>query len=198
MENILNLDTTLIFFVQNHLVISILSPIMIGLSTIGNFGIIWILLGIVLFFKKRGGKGRKISVGIFISLGFSLVVGNIILKHMIMRVRPCIEYPWVPMLINIPATNNFSFPSGHTFSSFAAATILFKGLKKKWGIIALVLASGISFSRIYLFMHYPSDILAGIILGIGFGNLSYYLSGNLTRFNICQNLNCIKKDINKW
>lgn len=173
MESIVSLDTTLIFWIQNHLVAGGLSPLMIGLSTLGNIGAVWILLGAVLLCSK---KYRCAGIAIFIGLAFSLLVGNGMLKHLVMRARPCMDYPWMPMQLPVPAANDFSFPSGHTFGSFAAAAALFPGVRRRWGIAALLLAGAIGFSRIYLFMHYPSDVFAGAVLGICFGSLAWYLS----------------------
>ena len=95
MESIVSLDTTLIFWIQNHLVAGGLSPLMIGLSTLGNIGAVWILLGAVLLCSK---KYRCAGIAIFIGLAFSLLVGNGVLKHLVMRARPCMDYPWMPMV----------------------------------------------------------------------------------------------------
>ena len=176
MEFITGFDTTLIFWLQNHLVTAGLSPLMLALSSMGNLGAIWILLGVVLSCSK---KYRRAGIAVFIGLAFSLLVGNGILKHLVMRARPCIDYPWMPMLLHAPSANDFSFPSGHTFGSFAAAVACFQGVKKTWGLAALGLAGAIGFSRIYLFMHYPSDVLAGAVLGIGFGCLAWHLSSRI-------------------
>ena len=176
MEFITGFDTTLIFFFLFHLVTAGLSPLMLALSSMGNLGAIWILLGVVLSCSK---KYRRAGIAVFIGLAFSLLVGNGILKHLVMRARPCIDYPWMPMLLHAPSANDFSFPSGHTFGSFAAAAACFQGVKKTWGLAALGLAGAIGFSRIYLFMHYPSDVLAGAVLGIGFGCLAWHLSSRI-------------------
>lgn len=176
MESILLLDHAIIFWVQENLVHGVLSPLMIGLSALGNLGIVWIAAGIALFCTK---KYRRAGIAVFAALAFSLLLGNGILKHLVMRVRPCIDYPWMPMLVQAPAVNDFSFPSGHTFSSFAAAAALFRGVKRSWGWGALGLAAAIGFSRIYLFLHYPSDVLAGAVLGLVFGSAAWYLAGCL-------------------
>ncbi|MDD3115370.1 MAG: phosphatase PAP2 family protein [Anaerovibrio sp.] len=179
MDNIMTLDVVMIFGVQNHLVTEIISPFMIALSTVGNYGLIWILLGIALACKK---DYRKTGIAILLGLTFSLIVGNGLLKHLVERTRPCIDYPLVPLLLHAPAANDFSFPSGHAFSSFVAATALFRGIEKKWGRTALGLAAAIAFSRVYLFMHYPSDVFTGALLGIAFGSLAWRLSGPVLVF----------------
>lgn len=176
MESIIGFDTALIFWIQNHLVTGGLSPLMIGLSTIGNAGAVWILIGFGLLCSKRY---RRAGIAVFIGLAFSLLVGNGILKHLVMRARPCIDYPWMPMLVHAPMATDFSFPSGHTFGAFAAAAALFQGVKRSWGAAALTLAAGIGISRIYLFVHYPSDVFAGAVLGIFFGGIAWCLAGKL-------------------
>lgn len=184
MESIIGFDTALIFWIQNHLVTGALSPLMIGLSTMGNVGAVWIVIGLGLLCSK---KYRRAGIAVFIGLAFSLLVGNGILKHLAMRVRPCIDYPWMPMLVQAPPASDFSFPSGHTFGSFAAAAALFRGVKRKWGFAALGLAAGIGFSRIYLFMHYPSDVFTGAALGIFFGGTAWYLAGKLISWGRVKN-----------
>ncbi|MBR2592400.1 MAG: phosphatase PAP2 family protein [Oscillospiraceae bacterium] len=93
-------------------------------------------------------------------LGF--VIGNLCLKNLIRRARPC----WIDGTVQarIPDPSDYSFPSGHTLSSFIAAFTVFR-TNKKCGIPALVLASLIAFSRLYLFVHFPTDVIAGILLG---------------------------------
>lgn len=99
----------------------------------------------------------------FLALAGSLVINNLILKNLVARPRP---YEMVAGLMPlIPRPADYSFPSGHTGSSFAAAVVLYGQLPKKWGIAALVLAVLISISRLYLGVHYPSDVLAGALIG---------------------------------
>ena len=97
------------------------------------------------------------------ALCIELVVCNGILKNLFARIRPCDVNTQIQLLIARP--DDFSFPSGHTAASFAAAVILFLQLPKKYGIPALILAVLISFSRLYLGVHYPTDVLAGAVSG---------------------------------
>lgn len=99
-----------------------------------------------------------------------LVLGDNILKPWIARLRPFQVHPKDSLLILAPS--GYSFPSGHTFSSFTAATILL-WTDKKIGIPAFILASLIGFSRLYLYVHFPSDVLAGIILGLAVGTVTW-------------------------
>ncbi|MBE7032302.1 MAG: phosphatase PAP2 family protein [Ruminococcaceae bacterium] len=127
------------------------------ITALGNAGIIWILVGLVLLCTK---KYRRGGVFLLVGLLLGLIFGNVILKNLIARPRPCWIYD-VPLLI--PNPTDFSFPSGHTLSSFISAFVLMR-INRKFGIPALVLAILIAFSRMYLFVHFPTDILGGIVL----------------------------------
>ncbi len=134
------------------------------ITALGNGGIIWIILAALLLASKRY---RKTGVVLALSLVFCLIAGNMILKPLIARPRPFALDTTLPLLINAPT--DFSFPSGHTYSSFAAAfSLLFSkknGINMPWIAAAFLLAALIAFSRLYLCVHYPTDVLAGIILG---------------------------------
>ncbi|MDD3063847.1 MAG: phosphatase PAP2 family protein, partial [Massilibacteroides sp.] len=93
----------------------------------------------------------------------SFIIDNIILKNLVARTRPYEVVQGLQLLIG--KQNDFSFPSGHTGSSFASAVILYKELPKKYGIPLIGLATLIGFSRLYLAVHYPSDVLGGAIIG---------------------------------
>lgn len=148
----------------------ILDKTMIFLTNLGNAGIIWILLAVGLLFYK---KTRKCGVLMLIAMGIGLIIGNGILKNIVARNRPC----WIDTSINllIPNPKDFSFPSGHTLASFEAAIMLFL-FHKKYGILALIIACLIAFSRMYLFVHFPTDILGGALLGTSISCLVYYTS----------------------
>lgn len=100
-----------------------------------------------------------------------LIIGEVVLKNTVCRVRPC---NLVEIEMIIPKPSSFSFPSGHTCSSFAASTVLMK-LDKKFGIPALVLAIIIGFSRLYNYVHFPTDVLAGAVLGVICGLVMWWM-----------------------
>lgn len=150
----------------------VLDKIMLFFTYLGEDGLLWIGLAVgMLFFKKY----RKCAIGIGIALVFKEILGNMILKELIMRERPCWIDPTVELLIKAPSS--FSFPSGHTFDAFAASVTLFLNHKKE-GIAAIIVAAFIAFSRMYLFVHFPTDILGGIILGVGVAVLAYFIVHN--------------------
>lgn len=147
----------------------LLDSIMIFITSLGDNGIIWVVTSIVLISLKNY---RKCGFMIIIALILSVFVVNVIMKNLFSRSRPC----WIDKSINLKVKNpkDFSFPSGHTSSSFAAAIAIFLSYTTG-GIIALILASLIGFSRMYLFLHYPSDVLVGAVLGIICGVLPYLI-----------------------
>lgn len=164
-----------ILYVINNMHNPILDKIMVVLTTLGDAGIIWIILALVLTCIK---KTRRCGILILLSLITGLILGNGILKNSIARSRPCWIDPNIPLLI--PNPHDYSFPSGHTLASFEAAIMIFLH-NKKWGIIAIIIAAFISFSRMYLFVHFPTDILGGIILGAIISISIYYLWNKLER-----------------
>lgn len=146
-----------------------LTPIMLFFTNLSNHGEIWIAIALLLTCFK---KTRKCGIAMGVSLILMLIFGNVILKNLFSRIRPCWVDDTVTMLIERPTS--YSFPSGHTFSSFAGAFTIFFHYRKA-GIAALVLAATIAFSRMYLFVHYPTDILGGILFGFGTAILSCFL-----------------------
>lgn len=135
----------------------VLDHIMTGLSTIGNAGIFWIVLGMVLCIPK---KYRKIGIQMVISMAITFIIGNLILKNLIARERPCWLDTQIALLIKSP--KDYSFPSGHSMNGFAASIALLCN-DKKLGIPAVILASLIAFSRLYHFVHFPTDVMVGIL-----------------------------------
>ena len=139
------------------------------ISSFGDKGIGWIVLSVILICIPRY---RKAGITMGLALIFCLLVGNMTLKPLIARPRPYTYFPEMTLLIAPLA--DFSFPSGHTFASFASATALFL-YHKKAGIAAYILAAIIAFTRLYLYVHFPSDVIAGMLLGIFSGWLAYQI-----------------------
>ncbi|MCH5265433.1 MAG: phosphatase PAP2 family protein [Lachnospiraceae bacterium] len=142
-------------------------------TTLGEGGAVWVLIGILLLLKK---ETRKTGAVVLFSLLLCMITGNLILKNLVARPRPCWRNPEVEMLLAIP--KDYSFPSGHTMSSFAAATGIFMW-NKRLGLVAAAGALLIAVSRMYFYVHYPTDILAGLLLGIALGCLSAVVIGRL-------------------
>lgn len=169
MDILHNIDINILNWIQEVFRCSFLDWLMPILTSLGNAGIVWIAICIVLLINK---KRRKYGIMIACALLLCLLIGNLSLKPMVGRLRPFDVNTAIDILIKKPM--DFSFPSGHTMSSFAAATVLLY-MDKKIGIISLALASIIGFSRLYLYVHYPSDVLVGLVIGIFLGLLSIKL-----------------------
>lgn len=138
-----------------------LDQIMIFLTRLGNAGIVWIGLAVILLILP---KTRKSGLIVTLALIFDLILCNGILKNLFARVRPFNLNTTVTLLIPKPV--DFSFPSGHTAASFATISALFFAGQKKLWKAALVLGILIAISRMYLYVHYPTDILGGLFVGV--------------------------------
>ena len=181
MDSILQFDHSVIFYVHEHLVYSFLTPIMAIISKITSNGALWILIALLLMIQK---KYRVLGVAIIIALGFVFIIGDQGLKPNVARLRPFVDFPnvTVPLESALPKATSFSFPSGHSFGSFASAMTIYLGLsqiapqKRYLGILALLLSVVVAFSRVYLFVHYPTDVLTGLVLGIIVGFIAWKLA----------------------
>ena len=158
-ECIQRIDAILMLWIQNDVRCAVLNPIMIFFTTIGNVGAVWLALGaLFLCFKKY----RRLGFHIIISIALCYVLNDLIIKQLVQRPRPFLTVEGLTALVAKPSS--WSFPSGHACSSFAAAYVLTKALKKK-GAWSYALATLIAISRPYVGVHYVSDILAGAIVG---------------------------------
>lgn len=144
--------------------IPFLDKAMCFITSLGNAGVIWIVLAFVLIMLP---KTRKSGIIVMSALVLDVILCNGILKNLFARVRPCDVNTAVQLLVSRPT--DYSFPSGHTAASFAAVSALFFAGEKKLWKPALVLAVLIAFSRLYLYVHYPTDILGGIVVGVACG-----------------------------
>lgn len=130
-------------------------------TILGEAGAIWIFIAILMLLFPGT---RKCGIAVSVSLIICLICGNVILKPLVARPRPYMIDEGIKIITHI--SDDFSFPSGHTYSSVASAIVIWHFLRKKFGVPAFVLALLITFSRLYLQMHFPTDILGGVVLGI--------------------------------
>ena len=149
---------------------------MVFISRLGNAGMIWILFTCLLLMIPRT---RRWGAALAAALCLDAIICNILLKPMVCRIRPCDVNQTVQLLIARPA--DYSFPSGHTAASFAAVAALYFAGAKKWWKITLPLAILMAFSRMYLYVHYPTDVLGGMIVGCAAGYFGNRLAAHLIR-----------------
>ncbi len=163
------MDGEILLWIQEYIRNPILTPMMKVITALGDGGIFWILVAILCLCM---GKTRRAGATIGLALLFSLIVNNGILKNAVARIRPYEVVEGLQCLVGRAV--DFSFPSGHSGSSFAAATVIAYLFPKKYGIPAVVLAALIAFSRVYVGIHYPTDVLVGILDGILLGGLAVW------------------------
>lgn len=161
LEFLCNLDGNILLFLQDNVRNPVLTPILRLITTLGNGGAVWIVLAVLLLCIP---KTRKVGCMAVMALLGTLLVNNMILKNLVARTRPYEVIEGLTYIVMKPT--DFSFPSGHAGCSFAVACIMFRRLPRRYGIPALVLAILISLSRLYVGVHYPSDVLFGVISGI--------------------------------
>ena len=155
------IDLWILDWIQQTMRCDFLDCFFQAVTMLGEVGIVWIVTGVALLFFK---KYRRTGVTVLLGLLGGLLIGNLFLKNVIARERPCWINEAVELLIKIPT--DYSFPSGHTLSSVIAATCMLLR-DKRIGIPACVLAALIAFSRLYLYVHFPTDVLGGALLGVG-------------------------------
>ena len=174
-------DLPILNWIQAHLQSTVLDFIMPYITILGDAGIFWIACAVILMLIP---KHRKAGFSMGIALIFGVVVCNMILKPLVGRIRPynynleVLKLQWQDFLVHgkllVETPHDFSFPSGHTIASFEASVALYKN-NKRLGIPALILASLISFSRMYLYVHYPTDVIASVILGTVFALIANWI-----------------------
>ncbi|MGN1316965.1 MAG: phosphatase PAP2 family protein [Acutalibacteraceae bacterium] len=199
---IVGVDVAIYQFVDN-IMNPVLDVIMTFITHLGDApGIVWCVLGICLLIPK---KTRKLGILMFAGLICASLINNVCLKNIIERPRPYnidpsvwtnagYEYVW-PALID--KSSSWSFPSGHASSSIGAAFALLLGCKNKKlaiGIPAFVLSFLIGFSRIYVHVHYPTDVIVGAVVGLIGGLIGYLL---VTKLIVPKVVPAIEKKLNK-
>lgn len=180
MEALTKFDFSVLYAIQDHLRCVFLDFLMPKITFLGNFGIIWLLAATALCMTKRY---RKKGFFLFAGLLIGLLIGNLLLKNLVARPRPCWIDPSVSLLIAVP--RDFSFPSGHTLASAISATVLTL-TDRRFAIPAIPLALLIGFSRLYLFVHFPSDVFFSLFLGVAIGVLVFFLGRRFSEGPPCK------------
>ena len=159
---ILQIDFAILDFVQKHFRSEVCDEIMKFVTALGNYGAFYIVTTLILLiYAKTRTAGTKLAIAQITGA----IICSVILKNVVGRIRP-FNIRDFDLLINAP--KDFSFPSGHTLHAFVCASVIYTA-NRKWGIAAYILAFVMGFSRIYLYVHYPSDVLTGAVLGVAIG-----------------------------
>lgn len=162
-----NFDLPILDWIAENLRCGFLDAVMPWITKLGDGGIFWIATALVLICIP---KYRKAGLSMGAALLMGLLICNLTLKPLVARMRPYdyqLEYFGRTIDLMIKTPHDFSFPSGHTIASFEGAMALMLH-DKKLGIPAMVIAVLVAFSRLYLYVHYPTDVLASVVLGICF------------------------------
>lgn len=155
-----SVDYNILNVIQESLRCEFLDSFAVILSCLTNWGIVWCIIGVMMLFFR---KTRVTGIVLIVALAAVFLIGDALLKHMIIRPRPFIINPDIKLLIKAPSSS--SFPSTHSGLATAATTVLLVK-KRSFGFIALALIVCIAFSRLYLYVHYPTDVFCGCLLGM--------------------------------
>lgn len=167
MDFLYSIDLSIFYFINHTLSTPFLTKFFSIITNVNNWYVAYIIL-LGISFKYGGKKGKIAAIGVLLLILFSDQVGYKILKEAFHRIRPCMALKDV--IAPLGCNGSFSFPSNHALNNFAAATFYYKLFPQfKW--VLFITAFLISLSRVYLGLHYPSDILGGAVIGILFGYL---------------------------
>ncbi|AKL97327.1 membrane-associated phospholipid phosphatase [Clostridium aceticum] len=158
----MGLDLRVLEFVYRYLQNATLDVFMVLLSRLGDYGLLWLIISLGLMISKKHKKLGYMSLS-SILLGF--ITGELILKNIIQRNRPFLVIENINL--SIAAPQSFSFPSGHTLIAFATVGVIIRMIESKvYKKLLIALACLMGFSRVYLRVHYPTDVLAGAVIGL--------------------------------
>ena len=158
----MGLEAAALLWIQDHVRLEWLDPVVARFTQLGTAGVLWIVITLILLIIP---KTRRVGRVCVISLIISFLVCNVFLKNAVARPRPYTVIEGLRILVG-PAVD-WSFPSGHASTSFCVGTVCLARLPKKAGIPLIVLAALIALSRLYVGIHYPTDVICGVLVGIG-------------------------------
>lgn len=188
---ITKIDFSILYWIQDNLRNSFMDFVMPLFSNLQDGGLIWISIAVVMLFFKRT---RYCGIAVLFAMGIDTLITEYGIKNIVCRVRPCNLVDDVNMLVKKPTS--YSFPSNHSASAFAGAVAVMLTIKKKaWTIPAFVFSGIIAFSRMYVFVHFPSDVFAGILLGSTIAVLVCYLMKKTGFKALLERKNIIEKDV---
>ena len=167
-------DEAVLRFFQDNVRCAFLNPIMRGASLIGDMGLFWIVLCLILIAFKKTRRGGFITL---VSLAAEFCICDLVIKRLVQRTRPYLALDWLELIAH--AETSWSFPSGHSASSFVCAYVLTRAFGK-WGALSYIPATLIAVSRVYVGVHFPTDVLAGMALGTIVGAVCWGIAGRIS------------------
>lgn len=168
---LLNIDGGILLWIQDVVRNGILDPFFQFYTQLGNAGLLWIVLSLLLLCFPKTRKAGFVSL---VAMLLGLLCTNVVLKHLVGRTRPWLVVEGLTALVAEHDPN--SFPSGHTCAAFAAASAWCRTLPRRWmKITAVVMAALMGFSRLYVGVHFPTDVLAGMAVGLFCGWLAWLI-----------------------
>lgn len=171
LEQLLALDGGILLWIQENLRCGFLNAVLGFYTKLGDGGLLWIALSLALLCFPKTRKAGALALCAMLA---GMVCTNLTIKPLVARARPWLTVEGLTHLVEEPDPN--SFPSGHTCAAFAAASALARTLPKRWmGVTAIALAALMGFSRLYVGVHFPSDVLVGMCVGLLCGWLVWIL-----------------------
>lgn len=168
MESITNFDFSVLDALQK-IHSPVLNVIMAVFTYLGDAGILWIFLSLVFLRVK---KTRQMGAAGGLSLVLEVFISELMIKHLVRRTRPFVVHDWIDTIVHKPSS--YSFPSGHTCTSFCFSTAVFC-FNRKLGLICYAVSAVIGFSRLYFYIHYPTDVLCGALEGVILGATAAFI-----------------------
>lgn len=175
MNTILEWDAAVLLWIQDNMRTELMTIIMKSITRLGDNGCLWIALAIVLLVM---GKTRRIGITSAVALIITFLTVNLGIKNIVARVRP---YEVIDGLTNlVEKQHDFSFPSGHAAHAFAVGVVIFIMMPKKIGVPVLIISILMAYSRLYIGVHYPTDVIAGAIIGTVIAFFSIFIVNKIS------------------
>lgn len=160
MDFLLQLDGNILLAIQEYIRHDWMDSFWKFITSLGDSGWFWLTVSLLLLIPR---KTRKAGITAIAAIAIGALITNVTLKNLVARTRPYEVVEGLTLLIG--KQHDYSFPSGHTCASFAAALVYYRMLPRFWGTASVILAALIAFSRLYVGVHYPSDVIAGLFIG---------------------------------
>ncbi len=176
MDALLELDASILLWIQENMRTDLMTTIMKGITRLGDNGTLWIVLT-VLFLVLN--KTRRVGLTSAVALIITFLTVNLGIKNAVARTRP---YEVIDGLINlVEKQHDFSFPSGHSAHAFAVGVVILIMMPKKFGVPIFIISILMAYSRLYIGVHYPSDVIAGALIGTIIAFLSIFIVNKLSQ-----------------